>query len=65
MSPTSIGLFAGLLVALITVIGGGSGGWGAFFLALVLGAVGLVVGRVVSGQLDLTQYIGGSGRGQR
>lgn len=62
MSPTSIGLFAGLLVALITVIGNG---WGWFFLAIALGAVGLVIGRVVSGQLDLTQYIGGSGRGQR
>lgn len=61
MSPTSIGLFAGLVIALITAIGG----WGFFLLALLFGAVGLVVGRVVSGQLDLTQYIGGSGRGQQ
>ena len=61
MSPTSIGLFAGLVIALITAIGG----WGFFLLALLFGAVGLVVGRVVAGQLDLTQYIGGSGRGQR
>ena len=61
MSPTSIGLFTGLLLALITAIGG----WGFFLLALLFGAVGLVVGRVITGQLDLTQYIGGSGRGQR
>lgn len=61
MSPTTVGLFAGLLLALIGAIGG----LDSFLLALLLGAVGLVVGRVVTGQLDLTRYLGGSGRGQR
>lgn len=61
MSPTTVGLFAGLLLALIGAIGG----FDSFLLAVLLGAVGLVVGRVVTGQLDLTRYLGGSGRGQR
>ncbi len=61
MNPTSVGLFAGLLLALIGTLGG----FDAFLLAVLLGAVGLVVGRVVTGKLDLTQYLGGSGRGQR
>lgn len=61
MNSTSIGLFAGLVIALCTVLDG----WSGLGLAVLFGAVGLVVGRVVSGQLDLTQYIGGSGRGQR
>lgn len=61
MSPTSVGLFTGLLLALIEAIGG----FDSFLLAVLLGAVGMVVGRVVTGKLDLTQYLGGSGRGQK
>jgi nitrate/nitrite transporter NarK len=34
---------------------GAFGGFGAFLLVLVLGVVGLVVGRWLDGQLDLTE----------
>ena len=61
MPPTTVGLFAGLLLALIWTIGG----FDSFLLGVLLGAVGLVVGRVVTGQLDLTRYLGGAGRGSR
>lgn len=61
MSPTTVGLFVGLLLALIGAIGG----LDSFLLAALLGAVGLVVGRVITGKLDLTRYLGGSGRDQR
>jgi hypothetical protein len=58
MSPSIVGLFTGLLLGLAWVIGG----FDAFIGTAVLGAVGFVVGRVVAGQLDLTQYLGGGGR---
>ena len=50
MSTAAIGLFAGLLLALIAAVGGFS----MFLLAVVLGAVGVVVGLAVDGSLDLT-----------
>ncbi len=45
MSTSTIGLFAGLLIA----IAAAAGGFAGFLLALVLGAVGLVVGHFLSG----------------
>ncbi|GAA0582015.1 hypothetical protein HPO96_08360 [Kribbella sandramycini] len=44
MSTSTIGLFAGLLIA----IAAAAGGFPGFLLALVLGAVGFVVGRFLS-----------------
>jgi uncharacterized membrane protein len=44
VSTSTIGLFAGLLIA----IAAAAGGFPGFLLALVLGAVGLVVGRFLS-----------------
>jgi hypothetical protein len=61
MPPTTVGLFTGLLLGLAWVIGG----FDAFVGTAVLGLIGFVVGRVVSGQLDLTSYLGGGGRGPR
>lgn len=61
MSPTIVGLFTGLLLGLAWIIGG----FDAFVGTAVLGAIGLVIGRVVSGQLDLTPYLGGASRGAR
>lgn len=59
MSPTIAGLFAGLLLGFAWILGG----FGAFVGTTILGLIGLVIGRVVSGQLDLTRYLGGgSGR---
>jgi hypothetical protein len=58
MNATSIGLLTGLILGLAGVIGGFSG----FLLALVLGGVGLLVGRVLDGELDLGQILSGKGR---
>jgi len=61
MPPTTVGLFTGLLLGLAWVIGG----FEAFVGTAVLGLIGFVVGKVVAGQLDLTSYLGGGGRGSR
>jgi len=61
MEPTTTGLFTGLLLGLAWTIGG----FDAFVGTAVLGVIGLIVGRVVAGQLDLTQYLGGSSRSSR
>ncbi len=61
MSPTITGLFTGLLLGIAWVLGG----FQAFVGTALLGAVGFVVGKVVAGQLDLTQYLGGSSRAPR
>ena len=61
MSPTIVGLFTGLLLGLAWVIGG----FDAFVGTAVLGVVGFVIGKVVSGQIDLTPYLGGGNRGAR
>ena len=58
MNATTIGLFTGLILGLAGAIGGFSG----FLLALVLGAIGLIVGRVLDGELDLNQVFSGKGR---
>jgi hypothetical protein len=57
MSPTIVGLFTGLLLGLAWVIGG----FDAFVGTALLGVIGFLVGKVVSGQLDLTPYLGGRG----
>lgn len=59
MSPTIVGLFTGLLLGLAWVIGG----FDAFVGTALLGAIGFFVGKVSAGQIDLTQYLGGGGRG--
>ncbi|SNR95119.1 hypothetical protein SAMN06893096_1017 [Geodermatophilus pulveris] len=60
MPPTVVGLFTGLLLGLAWVVGG----FDAFVGTAVLGVVGALVGRVVTGQLDLTPYLGGRGPGR-
>lgn len=54
MSATTVGLFVGLLLGVAAAAGGLVG----FFIALVLGILGLVVGRVLDGELDLNQFTG-------
>jgi len=58
MNATTIGLLTGLILGLAGVIGGFSG----FLIALVLGAIGLLVGRVLDGELDIGQVLSGKGR---
>ncbi len=61
MHPTVIGLFCGLLLGLAWVTGGFEG----FVIAAALGIIGFVVGKVIAGEVDLTQYLGGSNRSSR
>jgi hypothetical protein len=54
MNATQTGLLAGLALGLA----GAFGGLGAFLIVLVLGAIGLIVGRVLDGQLDINALLG-------
>jgi hypothetical protein len=59
MSSVAVGLFAGLLLALVAAVGGFS----MFLLALVLAAVGALVGLALDGRLDVTGMLAGRRRG--
>lgn len=54
MSNTHLGLLTGLVLGLAAAFGG----FGAFLAVLVLAALGLLVGRVLDGKLDLSQLTG-------
>lgn len=53
MSKTLIGLAVGLLLGTVWAFGG----FGSFILVIVIGAIGLVVGMVLDGRIDLGDYI--------
>jgi uncharacterized membrane protein len=60
VNASTIGLFAGLLIA----IAAAAGGFAGFLLALVLGAVGFVAGRYLSdGSKGLDDLLSRRGRG--
>ena len=48
----------GLLVGLALGFAGAFGGFTAFIIVLFLGIVGLLVGRLLDGQLDLSSFTG-------
>ena len=48
----------GLLVGLALGFAGAFGGFTAFIIVLFLGIIGLVVGRLLDGQLDLSSLTG-------
>lgn len=54
MSNTALGLLTGLILGIAAVLGG----FGAFLLVLVLGAIGLGIGRFLDGQIDLDGLTG-------
>ena len=54
MNATQTGLLAGLLLG----VAGAAGGFLYFVLALVLGAIGLLVGRLLDGELDISAVFG-------
>lgn len=54
MNATQTGLLAGLLLG----IAGATGGFLAFVITLVLGAIGLLAGRVLDGELDVGGVLG-------
>lgn len=56
MTTTQTALFVGLVLGAVATFGG----FGSFLLVLVLGAIGLLVGRVLEGKLDLGALTGQS-----
>jgi len=54
MNATQTGLLAGLILGAAGYIGG----LGAFLVALLVGALGLVAGRVLDGELDINAVLG-------
>lgn len=59
VSASTVGLFAGLLLALVAA----TGGWGWLFLGALLGALGYVVGAHLEGRIDLSALLPGRSRG--
>ncbi|WP_430785259.1 hypothetical protein [Actinoplanes sp. G11-F43] len=59
MSASTAGLLAGLLLALV----GATGGLGWCVVAVLLGAVGYLVGAQLDGRIDLTDLVPGRRRG--
>ncbi|HEY3709691.1 MAG TPA: hypothetical protein VGL64_09970 [Amycolatopsis sp.] len=57
MNATQTGLLAGLILGLAA-----TQGFTAFLITLAVGVIGLVVGRVLDGELDLGDVFGGKGR---
>lgn len=55
MTTSTIGLIAGLLLAIAIVVGGLVG----FLLAVVLGAAGYLIGGHIDGELDLSALVRG------
>lgn len=54
MNATQTGLLAGLILGAAGYIGG----FGAFLVALLVGALGLLAGRVLDGELDINAVLG-------
>jgi uncharacterized membrane protein YeaQ/YmgE (transglycosylase-associated protein family) len=61
MNPAIVGLVSGLILGLAWA----SGGFEGLVITAALGIIGLVVGKVVAGDVDLNQYFGGSRRSPR
>lgn len=59
MTTSTIGLIAGLLLA----IAAAAGGFAGFLIALVLGTAGYLIGGHFDGEVDLSQIIGRRDRG--
>lgn len=59
MSASTVGIFAGLLLALVFI----TGGFGWFVLALLFAGVGYVIGAHLEGKIDLTALVPGRSRG--
>ncbi len=58
MQPTVTGLFVGLILGLALVFAG----FASMLVVAFCGALGFVVMKVVEGEIDLSDYINGSGR---
>lgn len=54
MNATQTGLLAGLILG----TAGATAGFSGFLIALAVGAIGLVIGRVLDGELDIHDLLG-------
>ena len=61
MHPTVIGLFCGLILGLAWT----TGGFGGLVITAAMGIICFVVGKVIAGDVDMNQYLGGSNRSSR
>lgn len=55
MNTPTIGLFVGLILGLAW---GGMGDFGAFAAVALFGVIGWLAGKVIEGDIDLSDYIG-------
>lgn len=62
MDETRIWPMVGLAFGTSLGFAGAFGGFGAFVLVLILGAVGFLTGRALIGELDLVELFGGRRR---
>lgn len=58
---TTVGLFVGLILGLALVLEG----FGEMLVVAFFGALGFLVMKVVEGEIDVTEYLGGRNRKQR
>jgi uncharacterized membrane protein len=58
MRASALGLLTGLIAGLALAFGG----FGELVVVLILGAIGLGIGKVIDGDLDITRYVGGDRR---
>lgn len=61
MQATTVGLFVGLILGLALAIDG----FGAMLIVAFTGAVGYLTAKVLNGELDLSEYVGGGTTDQR
>lgn len=61
MVPSAIGLFVGIALGFAAAFGGIT----ALCVVAVFGALGLVVGKIVEGELDVSSYLRDRGRIRR
>ena len=57
MQTTTVGLFVGLILGLALALEG----FGAMLIVAFAGLVGHLVAKVIDGELDLSDYVGGPG----
>ena len=61
MNPAIVGLLSGLILGLAWA----SGGFEGLVITAAVGIIGVVVGKVVAGDVALSLYFGGSNRSSR
>lgn len=61
MQQTVVGLFVGLILGLALVLEG----FGEMLIVAFFGALGFLIMKVVEGEIDVTDYLGGKNRRER